>query len=181
MADRPKPGARQREHTHYLAEVLRTLERDLHGRIAEAGLIPPEWQAIALERGARPKVRLCLWVEADVLGFYRSQGAGHTRRMAEVLRSFMHARLAGILRGPEHTDYSAPEPSPITQKLNALRARMAARDAKEGLGPDLPLTFEERLAALKAEQKTRMEQRKREAARRKGAGDAARGSGSSEP
>ena len=135
-------------------------------------MVAPEWQAIALERGAKPTVRICLWVEAEVLSFYRSQGAGHTRRMAEVLRSFMHARLAGILRGPEHMNYSAPELPPITQKLNALRARIAARDAKAGLTYEAPITFEERLAALKAEQNERMERRKREATRRKGAGGA---------
>lgn len=175
QGSRQAPGraAAQREHYHYLAEALRGLERGLQGRLAASGRIPDDWHRIAQERGPGPKVRVALWVEADVLAFYRSQGAGHTRRMAEVLRSFMHARLAGLLNGPETLDYRQPDggqaaedgqagaETPVGRRLKELRARIAARDSAAGLEPPPELqTFEERLAALRAERRARVNRKR---------------------
>ena len=92
--------------------------------------------------------------------------------MAEVLKTFMLARLAGVVKGAEAVDY-APEVAednerPVDRKMNAVRQYIAARDAKLGISseprPD-PMTFDDRLAAIKAEHKERMERKKRFAAR----------------
>ena len=138
---------------HYLADAMRGLERDLHGHIARSGLIPEEWHRVSEERGPGQKVRMALWIEADVLRFYRSQGAGHTRRMAEVLRSFMHARLSALLRGPEGLDYGLPPEGPGALRLKDLRARMKAEEERlqEARQKRREETFPERLAAIKVE------------------------------
>lgn len=96
---------RARAHYHWLAESLKELEFHLHWRLGESGQLPAEWQEIARERGPMPKVRVSLWVEGDVVRFFKGMGQGHTVRMAEVLRTFMHARLAGVLAGAEGVDY----------------------------------------------------------------------------
>lgn len=98
---------RARAHYHWLAESLKELEFHLHWRLGESGQLPAEWQEIAKERGPMPKVRVSLWVEGDVVRFFKGMGQGHTVRMAQVLRTFMHARLAGVLAGAEGVEYAA--------------------------------------------------------------------------
>ena len=51
------------------------------------------------------RVRVTLMIEEDVLRFFRSLGEGYGPRMNRVLAGFMHARLAGLLRGGETMDY----------------------------------------------------------------------------
>jgi uncharacterized protein (DUF4415 family) len=110
-----------RAHYHQMAEALRRLERALHGANRGEGAVPEAWHAIAQGAGAGRKVRVSLWLEADVLRFFRSMGAGHTTRMAEVLATFMHARLAGVVKGPEHVDYSRRPMDPDEAAYHAAR------------------------------------------------------------
>lgn len=103
--DLQKLGPKQRANYHYMADAMRRLEWDLHNHIEATGRVPVEWHDIAKERGAQPKVRTTLRVDADVVRFFKSMGAGHLTRMNEVLRTYMHARLAGVIRGAETMDY----------------------------------------------------------------------------
>lgn len=119
---------KRRASYHRMAEGMRTLERALHGARRGAGAVPEEWHAIAQGVGAGRKVKLTLWVEADVLRFFRSMGAGHTTRMAEVLSTFMHARLAGVVTGPEGVDYTKPFQTPEEVEAAAERGRKYDRD-----------------------------------------------------
>ena len=116
---------------HRMAESLRDLERALHWPAYGTGAVPEEWHAIAQGVGAGRKVKLTLWVEADVLQFFRGLGKGHTTRMAEVLSTFMHARLAGVVKGPEDVDYSAPyrteeEQAALAERQRGYAAALAA-------------------------------------------------------
>ena len=51
---------------------MRRLEWDLHNHIEATGRVPVEWHDIAKERGAQPKVRTTLRVDADVVRFFKS-------------------------------------------------------------------------------------------------------------
>ncbi|WP_299360211.1 BrnA antitoxin family protein [uncultured Paracoccus sp.] len=97
--------AARRVNYHYMADVMRRLEWDLHQKILTEGRIPEHWHDVAAERTEHRRVRVTLMVDEDVVKFFRAQGRGHTRRMNEVLRGWMHARLAGLLRGAETMDY----------------------------------------------------------------------------
>jgi hypothetical protein len=46
-------------------------------------------------------VKVTLDLEADVLKFFKSMGEGYGPRINDVLKSYMHARLAGVIRGAE--------------------------------------------------------------------------------
>ncbi|NEX47080.1 BrnA antitoxin family protein [Pseudotabrizicola algicola] len=118
---------------HRMAESLRDLERALHGGRRANGAVPEEWHAIAQGVGAGRKVKLTLWVEADVLRFFRTLGKGHTTRMAEVLSTFMHARLAGVVKGPEDVNYSAPYYTPEEQQAIDERMRRNREELAEEL------------------------------------------------
>lgn len=89
---------------HALADTMRRLEWDLHNLVWRGRGLPPEWAEIAEDAGPGPKQRVTLWVDARALRFFRGTGKGWQTRMNDVLTAFANARLAGVLRGPEHFD-----------------------------------------------------------------------------
>ena len=105
MPDLRKQTPRQRAQMTYMMDVMRRLEWDLHNTIEATGRIPEEWHEIARKtpRAARAKVTLRL--ETDVVKFFKSMGPDYGPRINDVLRSYMHARLAGVLRGAETLDH----------------------------------------------------------------------------
>ncbi|MFV0336270.1 MAG: BrnA antitoxin family protein [Tropicimonas sp.] len=100
-----KAEAARRVNYHYMADAMRRLEWDLHQRILTEGRVPDAWHEIAAERTERAKERVTIRLDGDVVKFFRDMGPGWQPRLNEVLRSFMHARLAGLLRGAETMDY----------------------------------------------------------------------------
>ncbi len=61
------------------------------------------------------------------LEFFRAMGTGHTTRMADVLKAFMHARFAGMAKGPEAVRYDvAGEDDPVGGMERSLAELMAA-------------------------------------------------------
>jgi uncharacterized protein (DUF4415 family) len=101
MPDLRKQTPRQRAQMTYMMDVMRRLEWDLHNTIELTGRIPAEWHEIATATPRSAKKRVCIALEADVLKFFRSMGEGYGPRINDVLRSYMHARLAGVIRGAE--------------------------------------------------------------------------------
>jgi len=97
--------ARDRALTHYLHEVMARLEWDLHNTIELTGRIPAEWHDIAKAPPVPKQEKVNLRLEADVLKFFRSMGPGYGARINDVLRSYMYARLTGLLRGAETVDH----------------------------------------------------------------------------
>lgn len=101
MTDLTKMTPRQRSHHTYLMDVMSRLDWDFHNTIHRAGRIPAEWSEIARATPRHVKTKVTFEVEADVLKFFRAMGKGHGPRMNDVLRAFMHARLAGVVEGAE--------------------------------------------------------------------------------
>ncbi|MBN8632960.1 MAG: BrnA antitoxin family protein [Rhodobacterales bacterium] len=101
MPDLRKQTPRQRAQMTYMMDVMRRLEWDLHNTIELTGRIPEEWHQIATATPRSARKRVCIALEADVLKFFRSMGEGYGPRINDVLRSYMHARLAGVIRGAE--------------------------------------------------------------------------------
>lgn len=103
--DLSKMTSPQRANYHYMADAMRRLEWDLHHHIEATGRVPREWHEIAKDKTAKAKVHLTMRVDEDVVRFFKSMGAGYLPRMNAVLRSYMHARLAGVLKGAETVDF----------------------------------------------------------------------------
>ena len=101
MPDLTKLTPKQTAQYTYMMDVMRRLEWDLHHRIEDTGRIPPEWHEIAQARPTTRKVKVNMWLEEDVMKFFRSLGPGYGPRINDVLKSFVHARLAGVIRGAE--------------------------------------------------------------------------------
>ena len=103
MPNLTKQTPRQRAQMTYMMDVMRRLEWDLHNTIELTGRIPEAWHEIAAATPRAAKVKVNLGLEADVVKFFKSMGEGYGPRINDVLRSYMHARLAGVIRGAETT------------------------------------------------------------------------------
>ncbi len=103
---------------HQLAQVMRDLEGDLGWRLKDSPRIPAAWHEIAQERIQPLKRPVTLRIDEDVIKFFRAMGQGHLTRMNAVLRTFMLARLAEVVKAQE--EYKPP---PAFEE--EYRARMA--------------------------------------------------------
>ena len=83
---------------HQLGQVLRDLEADLRWKLDGSVRIPAEWHDIAQSREQPLKSKITLRVDQDVARFFRAMGQGHLTRMNAVLRAFMLARLAEVVK-----------------------------------------------------------------------------------
>lgn len=88
-------------HRTYMMDVMRRLEWDLHNAIELTDRIPEAWHDIACATPTRKRVKVNLGLDADVVRFFKSMGEGYGPRINLVLQSYMHARLAGIIKGAE--------------------------------------------------------------------------------
>lgn len=96
-----KMTAKARENFFYMSEAMRRLEWDLHHTIEATNRIPEAWHEIAARAHPQPTERVTIRLDRDVLKFFRSMGTGYGPRLNEVLRSYMHARLAGVIGGAD--------------------------------------------------------------------------------
>ncbi|GIT92613.1 hypothetical protein JANAI62_31500 [Jannaschia pagri] len=122
-------GRRQREQANDMVRAMRAFEWDMQSRVTAQGRLPPEWRRIWEERSAK-KARVTIRLDEDVVRFFRSMGAGYGPRMNGVLRSFMLARLSGLIEGEDLSEgyreawMGKPRPSPCRAETEQA-ARLA--------------------------------------------------------
>lgn len=97
----------RRVNYHYMADAMRQLEWDLHSTILDRMRIPEEWHQIAREKPAKAKTRVTLRLDEDLVKFFPSMGPDWQVRVNRLMSVWMHARLAGLIRGGETMDYLA--------------------------------------------------------------------------
>jgi uncharacterized protein (DUF4415 family) len=90
-----------RTHYNHMATHLRGLEFDLRWGMEGSDRIPAAWADIAMEPYCPLKEQVTMRVDEDVLRFFRATGRGYLTRMNNVLRTYMLARLAGVVKGAE--------------------------------------------------------------------------------
>ena len=136
---------------HELATTMRGLEEDLRWGLQGSLRIPEGWRRIAEAPAVPRKVKLTLRVDADVAAFFRTMGMGHLSRMNAVLRTFMLARLAGVVTGPEAVRYAPSHAEEVRDLRRELLDTVAAElDAREARDPRTDAgARQERIAALK--------------------------------
>ena len=130
--DRPRTS-REKDHFYCLIDIMNQLEHDLYQPILRQQALPAAWQTISRQRKISKKKRITIGIEEDVLKFFRGLGHPYQPRMNDVLRSFMHAKLAGVLaRFPdlvdENFEFWAEQPRPkigdlekLTEEINRAR------------------------------------------------------------
>lgn len=111
---------------HQLGQVLRDLETDLRWKLDGSVRIPAEWHQIAQGRQEPAKAKVTLRIDADVIAFFRSMGQGHLTRMNAVLRAFMLARLAEVVKG--EAEYRLSPKETMSRLSGELAAVMEAQE-----------------------------------------------------
>lgn len=109
-ADRgPKLGERQLEHYWFMSVAQRRVEWEIANTLWRGWGLPAEWHEIAMgpREGRREKVTL--YLDANVMKFFRAMGRGHHARLNDVLSVWMYGRLARIVRGPEAAELFGPD------------------------------------------------------------------------
>lgn len=136
-----RSAAARRANAHHMAESMRVLDAAMAGKPAGCGRIPEAWHEIARRRDEPRRERVTIALEEDVLRFYRSMGRNYAGRINEVLRAYMHARLAGLLQGAETVTpeappcpepQPAPTPAPPAPPPTAPEPPRASRDERMG-------------------------------------------------
>ncbi len=117
---------------HELAETMRGLEADLRWGLNDSLRLPREWTEIARRPAVPGKRMVTIRLDEDVVAFFRAMGAGYLTRINAVLRTFMLARLAGLVTGPEEVRY-APSHDEEMMKLRReiLDHAITETDARE--------------------------------------------------
>jgi uncharacterized protein (DUF4415 family) len=142
---------------HQLGQVLRDLETDLRWKLEGSVRIPAAWTEIAQDRSQPAKTKVTLRLDEDVLRFFRSMGQGHLTRMNAVLRAFMLARLAEVVKAEARYEMTPKEvETRIRDEIFAVISAQAR--AKEEAEARMAGQAEERerLRALKAMWEGRM-------------------------
>jgi hypothetical protein len=92
---------RQRSHATYMLDVMQRLEWDFHNTIFQGRRIPPAWVEISRATPHQTKVKVTQYFEADVIKFFKSMGTGYGQKMNDVLKAYMHGKIAGVIEGPD--------------------------------------------------------------------------------
>lgn len=153
----PRPSAPKTAY-HHLAQTLRDLETDLRWGLEGSPRIPADWHRIAQEVGPPPKCPVSLRLDADVLQFFRSMGGGHLTRMNAVLRAFMLARLAEVVKA---ADYAPSPDDEVRQVKEEIMAIMAAQEAAKAAALAAMTDVERRKAQVQALKALRDQRAKR--------------------
>ncbi|MFN0115095.1 MAG: BrnA antitoxin family protein [Paracoccaceae bacterium] len=158
LPDLKQMSARKRAQMTYMMDVAWRIEWDLHNAINERGFIPEAWHEIAraTPRGKRRKVTMS--IDEDVIRFFREMGIGHLGRMAEVLKTYMHARLAGLVNGAETLNHYKRRETYHAGARPAFgeNARILGEDWEDAPDPLASFSLAELAAAIRA----RLEARK---------------------
>lgn len=134
---RPTAASRKLlEQYHFLAENLRDLEEDLRWGLVDSDRIPQEWHRIAQTPGVPFKKALTLRLDVDVAAFFKAMGRGHLTRMNDVLRAFMQARLAGVVKGPEDVAYRPTPQETYMVEVAELIQQISRSNARRAAGMD---------------------------------------------
>jgi hypothetical protein len=137
MPARPSlPALKPAAHYHFLAETLKTLEGSVRHGLQGGNFIPAEWHEVALRAPAPEKTHITLRLDADVLRFFQLLGRGYRTDMNRVLRAFMHARLAGVLKGPEDQDHGPTPAERYAMLAHGLLEKMRRTNLRKAAGLD---------------------------------------------
>ena len=147
---------------HHLAGTLRGLEEDLRWGLEGSPRIPAGWETILREVTAPVKVKMTIRLDADVVKFFRAMGTGHLPRINAVLRAFMLARLAGVLKGAEGVAYAPTHQDEANGLRREIMALMQEEETRRAKAASAAMTDpEERRIRLRALKEMRDERVKR--------------------
>jgi uncharacterized protein (DUF4415 family) len=105
MADRRRTKSEERSHSELMIELS---ELELWSRqfMLKDAQIPRAWHAVEAEHPCAPaKTKITARLDADLVRFYRAMGAGYQARMNAILRAYMLAMKAKVIKSATDKDW----------------------------------------------------------------------------
>ncbi|HUS55132.1 MAG TPA: BrnA antitoxin family protein [Thermohalobaculum sp.] len=93
MTDRKRSKSEERSFARLL-EDLESQEADFERFKRTRSLIPAGWHSIEHRAEVKPKKKLSLSLDADMLAWLRELGRGYQPRMNAILRAYMHGVIS---------------------------------------------------------------------------------------
>ena len=119
-----KAEAARRVNYHYMADVMRRLEWDLHQKLLTEGRIPEAWHDIAAEQAGTTKSRVTIRLDGDVVKFFRDMGPGWIEvaadAIADEVRTSMQATLDSYGAGIQINTVSIEDAAPPREVADAF-------------------------------------------------------------
>lgn len=93
----PSRNDTQRRAVFDMHRALAELEFDLHDAIECERHIPHQWADLHVNR-TPPKTKVTVRIDSDIIKYLKSLGRGYERRMNDVLRAWVAAKAAKMIR-----------------------------------------------------------------------------------
>lgn len=105
----PKLSGRKLEYYYFMSVAQKRVEWEIANTLWRGWGLPAEWHEIALapKEGRREKVTL--YLDANVMRFFRLMGRGVHPRINDVLKIWMYGRLLRLIHGPEANELFGPQ------------------------------------------------------------------------
>lgn len=105
----PKITGKKLEHFYFMAVAQKRVEWEIANTLWKGWGLPAAWNDIALSPKEGKREKVTLYVDANVMRFFRAMGRGMHGRINDVLKIWMYARLMRLVHGPEHNELFGPE------------------------------------------------------------------------
>lgn len=93
----PKRSDAQERAVFDLHRALSELEFDLHDAVEWQRHVPRQWSDLHM-RGTPPKTKVTVRIDSDIIKYLKSLGPGYQERMNNVLRAWVAAKAAKMIR-----------------------------------------------------------------------------------
>ena len=94
---KPKRNDSQRYAVFHMHRALSELEFDLHHAVEWENHIPEEWSDLHI-KGTPKKTKVTVRIDSDIIKYLKSLGRGYEGRMNNVLRAWVCAKAAKMIR-----------------------------------------------------------------------------------
>ncbi|MEM7711645.1 MAG: BrnA antitoxin family protein [Pseudomonadota bacterium] len=132
MATAKMTKAQRMAQSEMVAMLLR-FEWDMAHQATRDARIPREWKEVWEARQPKKK-KVSFYVDEDVWKLFHAMGPGYGPRMNTVLRSFVRARLAGLLDGEDlpasYREFWMGRPKPSLPQIEAEMEDVEEMQAK---------------------------------------------------
>lgn len=102
--DEPKMSERKLEYFYYMQVAQKRIEWEIANTLWRGWGLPYAWNEIAKGPREAPREKVTLYLDGNVMKFFRAMGRGSHARINDMLKVWMYARLLKLVHGPDKND-----------------------------------------------------------------------------
>ncbi|MEM6621843.1 MAG: BrnA antitoxin family protein [Pseudomonadota bacterium] len=93
-----KRSPAERQHVNDMMGTLEEIQMEMAIRRRGKNIVPKDWPGVAdYTPCGKPKKRMTIRLEAEVLDWYQALGQGYQNRINAVLKAYMHGIISKVL------------------------------------------------------------------------------------